>query len=212
MKLRYYYKLFPTTTGLSFFITMGFIANLFGFSRNLAFWGLESLGSPWTILTHPFSFIAQPGLAFLSALFALVTLWFVGRALENRWSSLGWAAFFILTTLAVSLWSLVIDLSGIGQVVLYEPWIILGGAIMLWAWENSLSPLLAYGLFPIKGIYLAWIYVAFYFFLLLPAGLFTACTTLIPIGVAWIWLRIVPRRKKRQATRQRKIVHLKRIK
>lgn len=215
MDLRYYMKLYPTTTILTLLTGVGFIGGLFGLGRDLAFLGLESLSRPWTILTYPFAFNNSPGFAFLSALFAVATLWFIGPTLEGRWSSIGWAFFFIFVTLAVTMWSLIVGFFGNGLTVLYEPWIVLGGAMMLWAWENPELPLLAYGVVPIKGIYLAWIYVAFNFFSLFHSGLLMAYTALVPIGMAWLWLRIAKRRNSRNIIHKKETKnrgHLKRIK
>jgi membrane associated rhomboid family serine protease len=145
----------------------------------------------------------------------MVTLWYIGRALENRWGSSGWAYFFIITTLAVALWSFVIGISGWGLMTLSEPWIVLGGAMMLWAWESPELPLLAYGMFPVKAIYFALIFVAFEFFQLISSGFLLALTALIPVGIAWLWLRLAWHRDSRRRVYKKeakKRSYLKRVK
>jgi membrane associated rhomboid family serine protease len=180
----------------------GTTANLFKLHPQFALHRLV-----WQLLTYPFV-----GEGLLSVLFALLSFWFFGSALEDERGPRWLSEYFLVTTVVGGLaGSLLVTATG-GHVHGLEPTQIATAGM----WPAVLALVVAYAvlhaeqelnfnfLFKLKAKYLAAIYVLFYLAsALVGTGRFGALVALCNAGAGYGFLRWAPRRGLRVAMSER---------
>ena len=163
-------------------------------------------GLVWQFFTYPF---VDMGL--LSLLFALLSLWFFGAALEEERGGRWLMEFFFASTLGGGLLACILQKAGSGRV-----WGVTDLAQASGLWPFVLATLLAYArfhpdeqlsfnfIFRIKAKYLAALYLLFYLVVsVLSQARFSAVLALCSALCAYVYLRAAPRRGVRVATSER---------
>lgn len=158
-----YREWIPVTKGAvvlsGFILVLSFVLRIFGINLDeiLSLNPSSISVMPWTILTYP---LVDD---IISVLFAAIWLWFVGGSLERSWGSRRFGLFLIalvaVTGIIMALTGQILKI----PVLIFGFWLPLVG--MTWAW-GVLYPdqeLLFWGLFPIKGMWLAWIHAILIF-------------------------------------------------
>jgi len=161
----------------------------------------------WQFLTYPFA-----GLGLLSVLFALLSFWFFGSALEDERGSLWLSEYFLVTTVVGGVVASLLVVATRGHVKGLEPEISATAGM----WPAVLALVVAYAvlhaeqelnfnfLFKLKAKYLAAIYVLFYLASALTAAdRFGALVALCNAGVGYGFLRWAPRRGLRVGVSER---------
>lgn len=122
---------------------------------------------PWTLVTYPFfNGLIQE---FISLIFGLLWLWFIGGSLERSWGSKTYGLFLFLTTLVTGV---AMSLTGLIHLApytsVYGLWLPLVGLTWAWAEISPDQEVLFWGFIPIKARWLAWISAAIVFFSFFP--------------------------------------------
>jgi membrane associated rhomboid family serine protease len=161
----------------------------------------------WEFLTYPFA-----GLGLLSVLFALLSFWFFGSALEDERGSRWLSEYFLVSTvlggLAASLLSVATRnrIPGLGAEVSVTSgmWPAVLALVVAFAVLHADQELNFNFLFKIKAKYLAAIYVLFYLATaMVGTGRFGALVALCNAGAGYGFLRWAPRRGLRVALSER---------
>ncbi len=161
----------------------------------------------WEFVTYPFL-----GLGLLSVLFALLSFWFFGSALEDERGPRWLSEYFLVTTIVGGLVASLLSLATRGHLEGLEP----DSSVAAGMWPAVLALVVAYAvlhaeqeltfnfLFKIKAKYLAAIYVLFYLATaLVGTARFGALVGVCNAGVGYAFLRWAPRRGLRVAMSER---------
>ena len=161
----------------------------------------------WEFLTYPFA-----GLGLISVLFALLSFWFFGSALEDERGPRWLSEYFLVTTVAGGVMASLLSLATQGHIKGLRP----EESAVAGMWPAVLALVVAYAvlhaeqelnfnfLFKLKAKYLAAIYVLFYLAMALTAAeRFGALVALCNAGVGYGFLRWAPRRGLRVAVSER---------
>jgi membrane associated rhomboid family serine protease len=192
------------------FAMMGlYSADLAGSTANL-FWLRPLLAlhkQIWQLATYPFV-----GVGLLSVLFALLSFWFFGSALEDERGSRWLGEYFLVTTVAGGLVASLFSIASRDRI----PGLGAKESVTAGMWPAVLALVVAYAalhadqelnfnfLFKIKAKYLAAIYVLFYLATAISGtGRFGALVALCNAGAGYVFLRWAPRRGLRVATSER---------
>jgi membrane associated rhomboid family serine protease len=136
---------------------------------------------PWTIITYPlFDDI-------ISTVFAALWLWFIGGSLERSW---GGRRFFLFLTVSVLLTGIAMALVGQilnASITIFGFWLPLVGLTWAWGVLNPNQELLFWGLFPIKGIWLAWIHALLIFATYARFNLLLGLASVSSILLVYLW-------------------------
>jgi membrane associated rhomboid family serine protease len=161
----------------------------------------------WELLTYPFA-----GLGLLSVMFALLSFWFFGSALEDERGSRWLSEYFLVTTLVGGAVASLLTLATRDRI----PGLGAEASVTAGMWPAVLALVVAYAvlhadqelnfnfLFKIKAKYLAAIYVLFYLATaMVGTGRFGALVALCNAGTGYGFLRWAPRRGLRVAISER---------
>jgi membrane associated rhomboid family serine protease len=151
----------------------------------------------WEFLTYPFI-----GEGLLSTVFALLTMWFFGSAVEDDRGSRWFTEYFLIATVGGGLLASLICVAVWTHVPALNPALVRTNGM----WPADLALLLAYGrfhaeetisfnfVFQIKAKYLVAIYLLFYLMLVLLSRYpFDALTTLCNALCGYAYLQLAPR-------------------
>jgi membrane associated rhomboid family serine protease len=148
---------------LSAFIPLDILARFLSLDPSLGFvW-------PWTLVTYPFfnGSIRE----FISLLFSLLWLWFIGGSLERSWGSKTYGLLLFLTTLLTGVSMSIVGLIHLtANSYVYGLWLPLVGLTWAWAEIGPDQEVLLMGIIPIKARWLAWVTVAVSFFTFFQKG------------------------------------------
>lgn len=118
---------------------------------------------PWTLITYPF--FNGSLREFISIIFSLLWLWFIGGSLERNWGSKTYGLFLFLTTLVTGVAISLIGLIHLApNTIVYGLWLPLVGLTWAWAEISPDQEVLFWGIIPLKAKWLAWISAAIVFF------------------------------------------------
>jgi membrane associated rhomboid family serine protease len=143
----------------------------------------EFIRFPWTLVTYP---LVNDN--FMTLIFALLWLWFVGGGLERSWGSFTYGLFFILATLvtgtsmalSAKLLAISIPIQGL--------WLPLVGVTWAWAAIDPDREILFWGIIPLKALWLAWITAGYTFFTHLPYHLILGLASISSIVIVYLFL------------------------
>ncbi|MDE1155751.1 MAG: rhomboid family intramembrane serine protease [Acidobacteriaceae bacterium] len=152
---------------------------------------------PWQLLTYVFASV-QP----FNTLFACLSFWFFGSALEDERGSKWMGEFFCLSVAGGAIVACLIS-----RIVFPTSFALGPGNVASGAWAFVLATIVAYArlnpevvlnfnfIFRVKAKYMAVIYVAVYLAMILTSGhQFDAMLTLCVALVGYLFLTLVPRR------------------
>lgn len=118
---------------------------------------------PWTMVAFPL--FNGGAFEFLTVIFGILWLWFIGGSLERNLGSKTYGLFLFLATLVTGVsFSLLGFVQLIPSNLIYGLWLPLTGLTWAWAKLEPDRELLFWGLVPIKARWLAWITAAITFF------------------------------------------------